>query len=191
MTDAQLINQTSGKVEYYTPGPIIEAARRAMGGINLDPSSSLEANRTVLATRIFTKEDNGLVHPWIADALWMNHPFGRAELPCEIGCLKKHVHHAIEHFGNDAWISKLCREFTLKRVLQACCITYACTSEAWFQPLLHYPQCFLCPRTSYILPSGTPMVGNTKGSVVTYMGPNLNLFADAFKLLGIVKVNIE
>lgn len=33
MDNAQLINQTSGDVEWYTPARIIEAARRCMGGI--------------------------------------------------------------------------------------------------------------------------------------------------------------
>lgn len=36
----RLINQDSGDVEYYTPTEITEAARRVMGGIDLDPFSS-------------------------------------------------------------------------------------------------------------------------------------------------------
>ena len=44
---ATLINQTSGKVEYYTPADIVEAARRVMGSIDLDPASSPAANETV------------------------------------------------------------------------------------------------------------------------------------------------
>lgn len=61
---AQLINQTSGDVEYYTPPFIIEAARRVMGGIDLDPASSEIANRTVKATRYFTEADDGLQQEW-------------------------------------------------------------------------------------------------------------------------------
>ena len=60
MNNAVLINQTSGKVEYYTPPRIIEAARRTMGRIDLDPASSVKANETVKAQHIFTAADNGL-----------------------------------------------------------------------------------------------------------------------------------
>ena len=38
VNNATLINQTSGKVEYYTPADIVEAARRVMGSIDLDLS---------------------------------------------------------------------------------------------------------------------------------------------------------
>ena len=78
-------------------------------------------------------------------------------------------------------------EFTKGNIRQACCITYAATSEAWFKPLLFYPQVFLIPRTNYILPSGKPKPGVTKGSVVTYFGPHLDRFYEAFHLYGVVK----
>lgn len=53
-SDHQRINATSGCVDYYTPKPIIEAARKTMGSIDLDPASSFEANNVVLASRYFT-----------------------------------------------------------------------------------------------------------------------------------------
>ena len=64
MNAAQMINATSGKVEYYTPPAIIEAARQTMGGIDLDPASCEQANRTVQAANYFSAEDNGLLQPW-------------------------------------------------------------------------------------------------------------------------------
>lgn len=44
MNSAQLINQDSGDVEYYTPAQIVEAARVVLGGIDLDPASSEAVN---------------------------------------------------------------------------------------------------------------------------------------------------
>ena len=165
----QLVNQTSRQWEYYTPPNIVEAARRTMGGIDLDPASSEAANRSVGASRIFTAEQDGLNQKW-SGRVWMNHPFGRGL--------------------NSRWVQKMVSSHAPHEVTEACCITYACTSERWFFPLLHWPQCYLQPRTNYLLPDGTVKRGVTKGSVVTYFGPNVGRFADEFRALGVVKVMI-
>lgn len=169
MNAAQQINQTSGAVEYYTPPHILAAARKALGveQFDLDPFSSSEANKRVLARNFFTAETDGFKQRWFG-SVWMNHPFS-AEL-------------------NPRAIQKLEDEYTFGDVLEACCITYACTSERWFQPLLHRPQCFLHPRTNYYLPDGTVKKGVTKGSVVTYYGDDTLRFRDAFRGLGAVKI---
>lgn len=169
MNSAQLINQSSGEVEFYTPPKIIEAARLTMGSIDLDPASSAVANKTVKAAIFFSKEDGEETFRghWFSN-VWMNHPFGRGV--------------------NERWINKLVGEYEAGRVTQACCICFASTSEGWFRPLLKRPQCFLVPRTNYLLPDGTVYRGVTKGSVVTYFGPNVDRFAEAFKHLGEVKI---
>lgn len=170
MNASQLINQTSGDVEIYTPSNIIEAARTCMGGIDLDPASSAKANLRVGAARFFTKEDDGL-SPSLCwwGRVWLNHPFSRE--------------------GNKLWIQKAIAEHKAERAFQICMICFASTSESWFRPLLRYPQCFLSPRTNYLRPDGTIYRGVTKGSVVTYMGPDLDAFARAFAPLGEIKVS--
>lgn len=183
----QLINQTSGEVEYYTPVEIIEAARRVMRGIYLDPASSAAANEYVFAQRIFTLKDNGLAQRW-EGRVWMNHPFGRAETACLVGCTKNHVHHNFDYHGNAKWINKLESEYVAGNVIEACCITFACTSETWFQPLVKRPQCYLTPRTNYRLPDGTVKKGVSKGSVVTYFGNNLDRFAREYAPFGTIKI---
>ena len=167
MEAAQLINQDSGNFEYYTPQPIIEAAWLTMGGIDLDPASSLKANRRVNADSFYIERSNGLERHWYG-RVWMNHPFGRKT--------------------NKLWIDKLIAEYMAARVEQACCITFAATSEKWFQPLMAFPQCFLSPRTQYMLPDGKVKKGVTKGSVVTYLGGHVTAFADNFRTLGTIKV---
>lgn len=183
----QLINQTSGEVEYYTPVEIIEAARRVLGTIHLDPASSENANRIVKAERFLTVRDDGLWREWFGK-VWMNHPFGRAEKACEASCRKDHIHHGFDYYGNAEWINKLTREYCDGRVIEACCITYACTSEGWFQPLIKRPQCYLTPRTNYRLPDGTIKKGVSKGSVVTYYGNDLDRFAAEFEAFGEIKI---
>lgn len=167
MNNAQLINQTSGEVEYYTPQPIIEAARLTLGRIDLDPASSVVANARVRAAHIFTATKDGLRQEWFG-RVWMNHPFGRTT--------------------NLPWIKKLTESYRQHHIEAACCITFACTSEKWFRPLMEFPQCFLSPRTNYILPDGSIKKGVTKGSVVTYFGADLEAFRRNFEHLGVVKV---
>ena len=171
MDNAQLINQTSGKVEYYTPSYIIEAARAVMGSIDIDPASCALANETVQAQKYFTIEDDGLNARWRgygADNVWLNHPFGRKT--------------------NKPWIEKAGIEYTGGYAHQICLITFACTSEQWFQPLFNYPICFLSPRVNYLGLDGKPVKGVTKGSCVTYMGKNLVQFCKVFDKLGTVVI---
>ncbi len=199
MTSAQLINQTSCAVEYFTPVEIIEAATECMGFIHLDPASCEAANMVVGASRYFTKLDDGLSRPWEAETIWLNHPFGKGELKCPTqrslckkeSCKKRGYHIDYDIPGNAHWIGKLFSEWMRENFTQACCITYAATSEEWFRPLLIYPQCFLHGRTNYLLPSGEIYSGNTKGSVVTYLGPRVGRFSQAFSNLGTVKVEYK
>ena len=170
MNKSLLINQTSNKVEYYTPPFIIEGARKILGEIDLDPASCDEANSVIKAKEFFTKEVDGLTKKWYG-RVWMNHPFGKGQ--------------------NNLWINKLISEWKSGNIEAACCITYASTSERWFYPLLHYPQCFLFPRTQYYLPGWLPMNQVTKGSVITYLGPNLDKFAYVFSSFGVTKVYVQ
>jgi hypothetical protein len=193
MTSHQLVNQTSGDVELYTPPTIIEAARTAMGGIDLDPASCDYANEHfVKATAYWTALEDGLSQEWHG-RVWMNHPFGKAEKACEDPCKKKTCqargyHRIKDKPGNADWINKLVHEYTVLRTTAACCITFASTSEAWFKPLLLRPQCFLTPRTNYITPDGKVADGVTKGSVVTYFGTDVWSFYQAFRELGVIHV---
>lgn len=169
MKKHQLINQTSGAYEYYTPQEIIEAARRVLGYFDLDPASSVAANKRIGAKQFYTESDDGLSKPWFGK-IWMNHPFGKK--------------------SNPRWIGKLVASNQNGFVPEALCLTYACTSEKWFQPLLFRPQCFLCPRTNFILPDGKVKKGVTKGSVVTYFGDNTAAFCKEFTPLGVVKLAV-
>ena len=163
--NAQLINQDSGDFEYYTPKFIIDAAREVMGSIDLDPFSSEKANKIVGAKEFYSS--HGLDRTW-SGKVWMNHPFSRTMNPLCINKLIEEYHHG--------------------GVIEACCITFAATSEIWFSPLHNYPQCYLVPRTNFYKADGTKKKGVTKGSVVTYLGDYIDSFVENFEPLGAVKI---
>lgn len=51
---------------WFTPAVYIEAARRVLGGIHLDPFSCAHAQQTVKAARFLTRADDALS----PDAMW-------------------------------------------------------------------------------------------------------------------------
>lgn len=170
MNNSQLINQDSGNYERYTQEFIIEAARKTMGSIDLDPASCFRANKIVKSELIYTEEDDGLSHEWLGN-IWVNHPFSRT--------------------GNPMWINKLIDEHEKGNIDQACSICFASTSERWFLPLMKFPQCYLNPRTAFYDETGSLLGKGTKGSVVTYIGDNVQGFYDNFKEFGNVMIPYE
>lgn len=187
-----------------------------MHGIELDPASCKKANETIRAEKIFTSPNasvigtlkgkdglslplikfddmGGLSKKWIANSMWMNHPFHRGESPCVQGCKKKACpkrgyHIASDIPSNNDWIAYAVDAYLKHGVKQACILTYAVTSEKWFRPLMKHPQCFLNPRTNYYGPDGKVVQGVTKGSVITYLGMDVNRFAACYRKFGEIKV---
>lgn len=201
MNASTLINQTSGRTDYGTPDYLANAARLCMGSIELDPASSGIFNRTIQAERIYTRYDDGLKHSWRAKTCWMNHPFHRKENKCQTPfavctkkvCKERGFHITEDLPGNAAWITKLVNAYEGNGapgefICQACCLTYALTSELWFRPLLAYPHCLLYERTSFHDENGTVFEQNTKGCCVTYLGTDLDLFAIAFAPFGAIRI---
>lgn len=161
-----VMSDAAGSCEWYTPAPILAAARLAMGGdFSLDPASHAEAQITVTAARYFTVEDDGLQQDWHAERVWLNPPFG------------------LDSDGQTRqgmWTQKLFAEVAAGRVSQACLLVKAATDARWFGPLWAHPLCFVRGRVYY-----TPGPGNTAGtptvpSVVVGVGVDPEAFVGAF-----------
>lgn len=162
----QYINQTSGRQEWRTPNFILDAARDTLGHFDLDVASNIRAQNHVKADLYYDIKVDGLQQQWYG-RVWMNHPFGRKE--------------------NPLWTGKLIEEYEAGHIHSALCITYASTSERWFQALMRYPQCYLAPRTNYIdMNTGEPVKGVPKGSCVTYFGDWPQMFCHRFNELGTI-----
>lgn len=197
MNNANLVNQTSAEdgFEYYTPPEWTTAAREVMGGIDLDPASCDFANQWIGASQIYTKDTDGLQQEWHG-RVWMNHPFHRGETACKAKCKKltcqRRGHCITEDIpGNAEWINKLLAEYQAGRVTEAVLICFCSSSETWFWPLLDLPQCFPKTRVHYIGADGKKAQGSTKGSVITYLGPDTERFALVFGQLGKIRVSYQ
>ncbi len=73
-----IAQHSSNSNEWYTPMDIADRAAALMGGIDLDPASCSEANRTIRARCYYTKESDGLTHPWFGN-VFLNPPGGKIE----------------------------------------------------------------------------------------------------------------
>lgn len=153
--------------EFYTPEEFIEAAREAMGGIDLDPASCELAQRTVRATTYYTKRDNGLKRPW-KGRTWLNSPYSQP-------LVEQFAERLLEHINTGA-------------LPQAVALYNASTDTAWFHLLAQAAAltCFTRGRTSFIGPDGKPVIGNRVGQVFFYFGPNEAAFRRLFSSFGTV-----
>ena len=65
---------------WNTPVEFVGDVIKFFGGpVDLDPCSNDSDNRNVPAKNVYTEETNGLAHDWIADSVFMNHPYSNSK----------------------------------------------------------------------------------------------------------------
>ena len=69
-----------------TPPYVLEPARAALGGIELDPCT--EPDNPCKAERFYTEADDGLSQPWDAATIYVNPPYSRAREPWVERCIQ-------------------------------------------------------------------------------------------------------
>jgi hypothetical protein len=140
--------------EWYTPVEYIEAARKIMGGIDLDPCSSEVAQANVRAEAYFDIDDDGLEHEWYG-RIWMNPPYG-ADL---IG----------------KFCAALLEEMEAGNATQACVLVNNATDTEWCQSLLSSASvvCFLRGRVTFLDATGKPANKPLQGQALFYFGPRI------------------
>lgn len=149
--------------EWYTPADYIEAARRAMGSIDLDPATCEMAQTVVNADVYLTKMDNGLSARWLRENVWLNPPYSNSQ----------------------AWIDKLVREVDGVFVKQAIVLVNNATETAWFQSLLARSAVVCFPgRRLQFWRHDHSNVGARQGQAIFYIGPDAAAFVAEFGQFG-------
>lgn len=156
------VANNSGNNEWYTPAEFIEAARNAMGSIDVDPASNDIAQKVVKADTYYTAETNGLDKTWVGN-VWMNPPY------------------ASDLIGK--FIDKLIAERQNYR--QAIVLVNNATETEWFNKIISISSavCFPKSRVKFYMPdgkTGAPL----QGQAVLYIGENKDKFYSAFACMG-------
>jgi phage N-6-adenine-methyltransferase len=160
---AHLANN-SGDFEWYTAEVYVKPATVVMGGIDLDPASSPEANKTVGATIFYRAEDNSLGQNW-RGRVWMNPPYAQPLI--------------------GQFTAKLAESYTAKEVTQACVLVNNATETTWFQELAGVGSaiCFLRGRVRFWHPE-KESVSPLQGQAVIYLGDNVKRFRAEYARFG-------
>lgn len=169
LTESTHVSHNSGNNEWYTPPEYIEAARGAMGNIDLDPASSSKANQIIRADNYYTADDDGLSQDWGGN-VWMNPPYSQPE---------------IGYFAE-----KLISE--LDNIESACVLVNNATETKWLQSLLLRAKavCFISGRISYLDTKLQPANKPLQGQIVLYFGNQPDRFFSAFSIYGVVYANV-
>lgn len=160
------VSANSGNNEWYTPPEYIEAARRVMGGIDLDPATSEIANKTVGATKIFTAQDDGLSQEWPIGRIWMNPPYAQP---------------LIGQFSE-----RMAQETQLGS--EAIVLVNNATETVWFQTMANACSaiCFPKSRIKFLDPNGKPNGAPLQGQAFLYFGKGVPAFESNFLKFGFV-----
>ena len=160
------VANNSGENEWYTPPKYTEAAKRVMGGIDLDPASNELANKFVGAEKFYTKEDDGLANPWFG-RVWLNPPYAQP-------LIAQFSEAVVEKFGRG--------EFE-----QSIVLVNNATDTKWLQSMMRVCSavCFVEGRVKFLDPDGNPGAP-LQGQVALYFGDERERFLEEFAVFGVV-----
>jgi phage N-6-adenine-methyltransferase len=152
--------------EWFTPPEIIELAREALGGIDLDPATHTIAQQTIGAATFYTAADNGLARPWFG-RVWLNPPFNRTLL--------------------SLFVDKLISEYSSGAVEQAILLTHDYTDVEWFHAAARAARmvCFTSGRIRFLAPCGD-VCSPRQGQALFYFGADDAAFGATFAEVGLI-----
>lgn len=162
------VSHNSGENEWYTPTKFLDAARRVMAGIDLDPATSQLAQGNVQAKKFFTKDNDGLTKQW-KGKVWMNPPYAQPLI--------------------GQFIEKLVFHVRQGDVTQAIVLVNNGTETQWAQTLLSEAAavCFPASRIKFIDANGNPSGAPLQGQMFVYLGSKAKpeIFISEFEEYGI------
>jgi hypothetical protein len=178
--DPNKLLQSAASNKHYTPEPIWRAGLKCFGveEFDLDPASF--HGSPIPCKRIFTEEENGLIQVWEAETLWSNFPYSARDEDDKL----------ISGYM-ESWVNRLIDSYDEGLVKRALTLTKSDCRTEWFHSLLDVStaHCMIKGAVKHGRPEGPDGEaqknnGSYFGSVVFYLGDELDQFYEAFAPLG-------
>lgn len=152
---------------WSTPDHIIEAARAALGTIDLDPATNAAAQARVRAATYYTAENSGLdpARPW-RGRVWMNPPYS---------------HPLVEQFT-----SRLLEEYDAGHVTEAIILLNNASDTKWMQAMFRPGATLLLVRgrVRFVNERNEAAMSPRDAQFILYYGPHPERFREAFATYG-------
>ena len=148
--------------KWNTPPEFVGDVIKYFGTLDLDPCCDDENNPNVPAKKVYTEKTNGLAHKWIADSVFMNHPYSNS---------KEWVPYAVSQYesGNS-------KEMILLIKLDV--------STKWWKSVSQYSWIAINKRLKF----GDGKGAAPFQSAIIYLGKNLDRFNEVFGKYGTLYV---
>jgi len=128
------------------------------GELELDPCSNSEDNPNVPAKRVYTEETDGLALEWIAESVFMNHPYSESKL----------------------WNSYAVSQYEWGNAKELILLIKLDISTKWWSSVSMYPWLAINTRLKF----GDSKSAAPFQSAIVYLGDNVDRFVDIFGKYG-------
>lgn len=128
------------------------------GSVDLDPCSNDEEQPNVPAKKVYTEETNGLAHEWVADSVFMNHPYSDSK----------------------RWVPYAAHQYECGNAKEMVLLIKLDVSTKWWNSVAKYPWVAVNKRLKFGQGKGAAPFQ----SAIIYLGKDLKRFKDTFSKYG-------
>ena len=161
VTALQALTANTGnrKDTWNTPVEFVGDVVKFFGGsVDLDPCSDDADNGNVPAKKVYTEETNGLAHEWIADSVFMNHPYSNSK----------------------EWVPYAAQQYECGNAKEMVLLIKLDVSTKWWRAITKYPWIAVNKRLKF----GSGKGAAPFQSAIIYLGKDLDRFKETFGKYG-------
>ena len=158
-----LTSTTGNKTDCWnTPPEFVGDVIKYFGTLDLDPCCNDEDNPNVPARKVYTEKTNGLAHEWIADSVFMNHPYSNSK----------------------EWVPYAVSQYELGHAKEMILLIKLDVSTKWWRSVSQYSWIAINKRLKF----GDGKGAAPFQSAIIYLGKNLDRFNEVFGKYGTLYV---
>ena len=158
-----LTSTTGNKTDCWnTPPEFVGDVIKYFGTLDLDPCCNDENNPNVPAKKVYTEKTNGLAHEWIADSVFMNHPYSNSK----------------------EWVPYAVSQYELGNSKEMILLIKLDVSTKWWKSVSQYSWIAINKRLKF----GDGKGAAPFQSAIIYLGENLDEFNKVFGKYGTLYV---